>query len=189
MLGTSWARFLNFDTCVNGGQWYSTIIGTVLYQLQSNKMIQIRSIVQKVTFGTFSAILGTFWHSRAQFLNFATCVNGGQCCYSIIGIVLDHFQPNQMIQIRSIVEKRWFLIFLASTFLALLGPISEFCHMSEWWPTLPYHNRKRFRPFPAKSNDSNWIRSPKSMFFAIFSIFCQKGKQKNFRNIFFLENF
>ena len=53
------------------------------------------------------------------------------------------------------------------TFLALLGPISEFCHMSEWWPTLPYHNRKCFRLLPAKSNDSNWIRSPKSMFWVI----------------------
>ena len=34
-----------------------------------------------------------------------------------------------------------------------------------------------FRPFPAKSNDSNWIRSPKSMFLHFFSIFakCQKS--------------
>ena len=62
----------------------------------------------------------------------------------------------------------------------LFGPISEFCHMSEWWPTLPYHNRKRFRPFPAKSNDSNWIRGSKSMFLhfiRFFRVSSQKGRE------------
>ena len=49
-----------------------------------------------------------------------------------------HLQTNQMIQIQSIV---------------LLGPISAFCHMREWWPMLLHHNRNRFRPFPAQSND------------------------------------
>ena len=39
--------------------------------------------------------------------------------------------------------------------------------MREWWPMVLNHNRNRFRPFPAKSNDSNWIRSPKSMFWDI----------------------
>ena len=38
------------STCVNGGQWYSIIIGTVLDHLQSNQMIQIRSIVEKTDF-------------------------------------------------------------------------------------------------------------------------------------------
>ena len=108
-------------------------------------------------------------HSRDQFLNFSTCVNGGRCYYTIIGIVLDHFQPNQIIQIRSIVKKIWFLLFLAilGTFLALLGPISEFCNMCECCPVLPYNNRMN------KSDDSNWIRSPKS--FCNFSDFsCQR---------------
>ena len=95
-----------------------------------------------------------------------------------------------MIQIRSIVEKRSFLLFLAilGTFLALLGPISEFCQMYECCPVLPYNNKKRFRPFPAKSNDSNWIRSPKSMFLHFFSIFAkcqsQKGAKKNFEKFY-----
>jgi len=40
--------------------------------------------------------------------------------------------------------------------------------MREWWPMVLNHNRNRFRPFPAKSNDSNWIRSPKSMFLQFF---------------------
>ena len=48
------------STCANGGRWDSTIIGTVLDHLQPNQMMQIRSIVQKVTFGTFSAKLGIF---------------------------------------------------------------------------------------------------------------------------------
>ena len=104
------------STCVNGGRWYSTIIGTLLDHLQSNQTIPIRSIVQKVTFGTFSAILGTSWHSRAQFLNFATCVNGGQWYSTIIGTLLDHLQSNQTIPIRSIVQKVTF-----GTFLTILG--------------------------------------------------------------------
>ena len=116
------------STCANGGWWDSTIIGTVLDHLQPNQMIQIRSIVQKVTFGTFSATLGTFWAPS------------------------DPSGPN--------------------------------FHMREWWPMVLNHNRNRFRPFPAKSNDSNWIRSPKSMFLHFFSIFAkcqsQKGAKKNF---------
>ena len=76
-------------------------------------------------------------------------------------------------------------LFLAilGTFLALLGPISEFCQMREWCPMLLHDNKNHFRPFPAKSNDSNWIRSPKSMFLQFFSIFAkcqsQKGAKKN----------
>ena len=68
-----------------------------------------------------------------------------------------------------------------------LGPISEFSHMWGWWPMLLDHNSNRFRPFPVKSNDSNWIRSPKSMFLQFFRFFqCQreskqsKNKSKNF---------
>ena len=95
-------------------------------------MIQIRSIVQKVTFGTFSATLGTFWAPS------------------------DPSGPN--------------------------------FHMREWWPMVLNHNRNRFRPFPAKSNDSNWIRSPKSMFLHFFSIFAkcqsQKGAKKNFEKFY-----
>ena len=46
------------------------------------------------------------------------------------------------------------------------------------------HNRNRFRPFSAKSNDSNWIRSPKSMFLHIFfrfllSVRVKKEPKKN----------
>ena len=83
-----------------------------------------------------------------------------------------------------------FLLFLAilGTFLTLLGPISEFCHMREWCPMLLHDNKNHFRPFPAKSNDSNWIRSPKSMFLHFFSIFAkcqsQKGAKKNFENFY-----
>ena len=54
--------------------------------------------------------------------------------------------------------------------MALSGPISEFFHMSECWSVLPYNNRKSFRPFLAKSDDSNWIRSPKSMFWVIIGV-------------------
>ena len=73
------------------------------------------------------------------------------------------------------------LLFLAilGTFLALLGPISECC------PVLPYSNRKRFRPFPAKSNDSNWIRSPRSMFLHFIRFFLSiRGSQKGVKKIF-----
>ena len=85
-----------------------------------------------------------------------------------------------------------FLLFLAilGTFLTLLGPISEFCQMYECCPVLPYNNKKRFRPFPAKPNDSNWIRSPKSRFLQFFSIFAkcqsQKGAKKKIRKILLL---
>ena len=75
----------------------------------------------------FWDIFGHIGH-RAQFQNFPTYVNGG-CYYNIIGIILDHFQPIQMIQIRAIVEKVIFVIFRysGSRYLdKLLGPISEF---------------------------------------------------------------
>ena len=116
------------------------------------------------------SILPTPW---AQFQNFSTCVNGGRCYYTIIVIVLRPFlaKSNDSNSINS--RKTWFLLFLAilGTFLALLGPISEFCHMCECCPVLPYNNRKRFRPFPAKSNDWNWIRGSKSMFLHLFLFF------------------
>ena len=94
---------------------------------------------------------------------------------TIIGTVLDHFQPNQMIQIGSIVEKTWFLLFLAilGTFLAILGPISEFCQMYECCPVLPYNNRKRFRPFRVvtaflkkKIQDFPGLSYPKNILFS-----------------------
>ena len=39
--------------------------------------------------------------------------------------------------------------------------------MREWWPMVLNHNRNRFRPFSAKSNHSNSIRSRKNQFWAI----------------------
>ena len=81
--------------------------------------------------------------------------------------------------------KTWFLLFSAvlGTFLALLGTISEFCHRCECCSVLPYNSKKRFRQFPAKSNDSNWIRSPRSMFLH-FIRGSQKGVKKCFRFLF-----
>ena len=52
-----------------------------------------------------------------------------------------------------------------------MGQISEFFHMCECCSVLLFNNRKRFRPFLAKSDDSNWIRSPKSMFLQFFRFF------------------
>ena len=40
--------------------------------------------------------------------------------------------------------------------------------MCEWWLMGLHHNRNRFRPFAAKSNDPNSINSPKSHFWDIF---------------------
>ena len=68
-----------------------------------------------------------------------------------------------MTQIRTEVEKVSF-----GTFGAPSDPSGPNFHMREWWLMVLKHNMNRFRPFPAKSNDSNWIRSPKSMFLHIF---------------------
>ena len=82
-----------------------------------------------------------------------------------------------MIQIRSIVQK--------VTFLDFLGPISEFCHMCECCPMLLHDNKNHFRPFEAQSNDSNWMRSPKSLFFQFSK--CQRGSKKESKK--FSKNF
>ena len=53
-------------------------------------------------------------------------------------------------------------------------------HMREWWPMVLNHNRNRFRPFPAKSNDSNWIDSRKNVIFAIFTFLALLGPISEF---------
>ena len=64
--------------------------------------------------------------------------------------------------------------------MALLGPISEFFHMCECCSVLPYNTKKRFRQFPARSNDSNWIRSPRSMFLHFIRFFPKCQRESNF---------
>ena len=129
-------------------------------------MIQIRSIVQKVTFGTFRP----YWApSDPCGHNFHMCEGVRWDC-SIIGTVLDPAKSNDSNWINSSESQLWDIFGHIGHLLALPGPISEFCHMHEWWPMLLLqHNRNRFRPFPAKSNDSNSINSRKNLIFAIFS--------------------
>ena len=113
-----------------------------------------------------------------------------ECCSVLPNNNRKRFRPflaksNDSNSINSL--KTWFLLFPAvlGTFLALLGIISEFCHRCECCSVLPYNTKKRFRQFPAKSNDSNWIRSPRSMFLHFIRFFpkCQRESKRSQKGV------
>ena len=77
-----------------------------------------------------------------------------------------------MTQIRTGVEKVNF-----GPFGAPSDPSGPNFHMREWWPMGLNHNRKRFRPFSAKSNHSNSIRSRKKSVLGHFGqVWASSGK-------------
>ena len=72
---------------------------------------------KKMIFAIFSYLGHLSGPLGPQFQNSATCVNAARCYPTVIGSVLDHFQPNQKTQIGLGVQKVcvciYFLFFLS----------------------------------------------------------------------------
>ena len=112
----------------------------------------------------FWPIWGTFWPIWTQFPHawmvavWPMGLNHNRNSFRSFAVKSNN--PNS---INSPISHFWDIFGHIGHLLTLLGNF----HMREWWPTVLNHNRKRFRPFSAKSNHSNSIRSRKNQFWAI----------------------